>query len=326
MVASFKDRSPAAIIWLFLLSIVVHSHFLLDFPLVVANRSDGLFSIFLGKYIVGLNPAIVIFIYHAIVIIQALQLNYLFTDHKMYSKPNYLAAMVYILLTGIFKEWSALTPALLDNILVIWLFAKIVNLYNTPDPKTLIFNIGLIIGISILLYHPSALLILVAFFAIIAVRPFVLTEWFVLPMGVLAPFYFLLSYLYLTDRFKTAPSYIPDWQLNLPDTTATPVFFVTIGLIILILLIGLFFWQTESRRQIIQVRKNWGVLMVMLLIMLPIPFINKDAGIDSLLLWIVPASPFIAKGFLAPKKEVLPNIMFWALIALALVKNWELVK
>jgi hypothetical protein len=66
--------------------------------------------------------------------------------------------------------------------------------------------------------------------------------------------------------------------------------------------------------------------MVMLLIMLPIPFINKDAGLDSLLLWIVPASPFIAKGFLAPKKNVLPNIMFWSLLILGLVKNWDLIR
>jgi hypothetical protein len=50
-----------------------------------------------------------------------------------------------------------------------------------------------------------------------------------------------------------------------------------------------------------------------------------DAGIDSLLLWIVPASPFIAKGFLAPKTNTLPNIMFWALIVLGLVKTWGLI-
>jgi hypothetical protein len=160
----------------------------------------------------------------------------------------------------------------------------------------------------------------------VVVRPFEITEWLVLLMGVICPFYFLAAWLYLNDKFSTFQSYIPDWELNLPDVTITPVFLVTVILIIVILLIGLFYYQSESLRLLIQTRKNWGVLMVMLLVMLPIPFINKNAGIDSLLLWIVPASPFIAKGFLAPKKIVLPNLMFWSLIVLALIKNWGLVR
>ncbi len=326
MVAPFKDNSPLAIIWLVLLSLLVHSHFLIDFPGVQAPRPDGLFSLLLNRYIAPLNAAIVLLIYHTIIIVQALRLNYLFSENKMYSKPNYLAAMVYVLLTGIFKEWSALTPALLDNLLVIWLYAKTVRLYNAPEPKTLLFNIGIIIGVSILFYHPSALLILVALFALMVVRPFVITEWLVLLMGVLSPFYFLASWLYLSDSLHTINQYIPAWQLNLPDTKITTWFFVTVGLILVILFIGLFYYQSESRRLLIHIRKNWGVLIVMLLVMLPIPFINKDAGIDSLFLWVIPASPFIAKGFLAPRRNYLPNLMFWALLGLGVLKNWGVVR
>jgi hypothetical protein len=325
VVALFKDRSPATVVWLFILSFIVHSHFIVDVPVVPAGQSDGLLSVFLHTYVAALSPVILIFIYHALVIIQALRINYLFNDHRMYSKNNFLAAMVYILLTGIFKEWSNLTPALIENFLVIWLFAKSIRLYNNPNPKTLLFNIGLLIGVGIILYHPSALLILVAFFALTVVRPFVITEWVVLLMGVLFPYYFLASYLYLTDRLGTILRYIPDWGLNIPHTTISPAFFVTVGLIVIILILGMVYSQQEGRRLLIQVRKNWVVLSVMLLVMLPIPFINEGAGIDSLLLWIVPASPYMAKAFLGPKKNTLPNLMFWSLLILALVKNWQVV-
>ncbi len=326
MVALFKDRSPVAIIWLILLSLVVHSHFLIDFTGVQASGQDGLFSVLLKKYVAPLNAIIVLVIYHIVIIVQALRLNYLFSETRMYNQPNYLAAMVYILLTGIFKEWNALTPALLDNILVIWLFAKTVQLYNAPNPKTVLFNTGLIIGVSILFYHPSALLILVALFALLVVRPFNVTELLVLFMGVIAPYYFLASWLYLNDQLHTISSYIPVWQLNLPDTKVTGWFITTICLIIVILLIGLYYWQSESRRLLIHVRKNWGVLMVMLLVMLPIPFINKNVGLDSLILWLIPASPFIAKGFLAPRKNFLPNLMFLSLLLLAIAKNWQFIR
>ena len=326
MTSPFKDRSPIVVIWLVLLCLVVHSHFIIDFSGVQSPLNDGLFSIFLRKYIAPLGTAATLIIYHFIIVAQALGLNYLFSENRMYSRPNYLAAMVYILLTGIFTQWSALTPALLDNVLVIWLYAQTLKLYNAPNPKSLLFNIGLIIGLSILCYQPSALLILVALFALLVVRPFVITELLVLLMGVFTPLYFSTAWLFLTDQLNRFQSFLPRWQLNLPDTQINTWFFVTIGLILLILFIGLYYWQSESRRLLIHIRKNWGVLIVMLLVMLPIPFINKDAGLDSLILWLIPASPFIAKGFLAPRQNFLPNIMFWALLLLGIVKNWGLVK
>lgn len=326
MVSLFKDRSPATIIWLLILSIIVHSHFFGHTVPLQTPVPDGLLSAFLNKYIALSSPSFIVFAYHAVVILQSLRLNHLLTDNRMYSRVNYLPAMVYILLTGLFTEWSTLTPALIANSMVIWLFAKAVGLYNSPNPKTLLFNIGLLTGISIILYHPAALLLPVAFFALMILRPFVITEWLVLVMGVISPFYFLVSYLYLTDRIRSIKHYIPDWQFNLPHVTLSIVFFITIALIILIFFIGMYYWQQENRRLVIQVRKNWAVLLVMLIVLLPLPFINKNAGIESLLLCIVPASPIIAKGFLAPKKNALPALMFWALIILGVLKNWQITR
>lgn len=323
MVALFKERSPITIFWLLLLSVIVHSQFIVDNSSILPVQHNGLLSAYINHYAPLVPSMVIIVAYHLLVLVQALRLNYLFTDNRMYSSISYLPAMVYVLLTATFVEFSSFTPALVDNIIVIWLFAKTVKLYNAPNPKTLLFDIGLIIGVSIILYHPSALLILVAFFALMVVRPFIASEWVVLIMGVLFPYYMLAAYLYLTSRLSTIADHIPKWALNLPDTHINVSFFITTGLIILILIIGLFYWQRESLRLLIHVRKNWGVLMVMLLIMLPIPFINKDATMDSLLLWIVPASPFIAKGFLAPRKPALPNLMFWSLLLLCLAKNWK---
>jgi hypothetical protein len=322
VVALFKDKSPATIIWLFILSIIVHSHFLVEPPRVVAMEDDGLISLVLIKYGSLLNPISTTFIYHVLVLIQATRLNYLFSDNRMFSKVNYLTAMVYILLTALYPAWSNLTPSLIANVMVIWFFSNVIRLYNSPSPKTLIFNIGLIVGLSILLYHPCAILILVAVFALLVVRPFFIAEWIVLILGILSPYYFLFSFLYLTDRFYNLSRYIPQWELSLPKVKGDVLFFISIGVIIIILLIGIYYWQRENRRLIIQVRKNWIVLQVMLLVMLPLPFISYRAGIELLLLFLVPFSPFIAKGFLTPKKETLPNIMFWSLIILIAVNNW----
>jgi hypothetical protein len=158
------------------------------------------------------------------------------------------------------------------------------------------------------------------------VRPFNVTELLVLLMGVIAPFYFLFSFLYLTDNLQRLEQYVPEWELNLPDIEPTVMFFVTIGMILLVILKGLYHWQDQSRRMLIQVRKNWGVLVAMMLVMLPLPFISKNAKLDALMLWIVPISPFMAKGFLAPKKNLFTNLLFWSLIIIGLLNTWHIFK
>ncbi len=322
MVALFKDRSPAAIIWLFILSFIVHSHFLVEPPKVLAIEDNGLISVVLNRFASAINPQIAIFLYHAIVLLQALRLNYLFSDNQMFSRANYLTAMVYILLTGVFAAWGNITPALIANSMVIWFFAGAVRLSGNPNPKGLIFNIGLITGASVLLYHPSAILILLGIFALLIVRPFFIAEWIILLMGAIAPFYFLFSYLYLTDQLNRLRQFVPQWRFGLPHIQPSVLFFITLAAIVIILVTGISYWRKENRRLIIQVRENWIVFQVMLLLMLPLPFISKNSDIDILLLFIVPFSPFMAKGFLAPKKNTLPNIMFWCLIVLVVLNTW----
>ena len=326
MVALFKDRSSANIIWLIVLCIVVHSHFSLFPPQVIAHSNDGLISVYLKKYLTGLHIGAIIFIYFLLILSQAFHLNFLFNDQRMFSRSNYLTAMSYILITAVFKEWNQLMPALFANSVLIWLYSKIIKLYNNPNPKSLLFNIGLIIGACILLYHPTALLIVVAMFALLVVRPFNITELLVMFMGVLAPFYFLGVYLFLTDNFTHLSRYLPTWQLNLPDVENPLYFFVSIGLIILFLFIGIYQWQDKNRRMLIHIRKNWGVLIAMLFVMLPLPFINQNASLESLLMWAIPVSPFLANGFLGPKSNTFPNIMFWLLIVISVFNNWPFLK
>ena len=324
MVALFKNRSPATIIWLFILSLAVHSHFFVDSPTVQPLPHQGLLSLLLNAYSSVFLPSTVVYVYHAIIILQALRLNYLFTDHRMFNKVNYLVAMVYVLLTGLVSEWGTLNPALIANSFIIWLLAKILRLYNSPNPKTLLFNIGLIIGVSALCYQPSALLLVVAAFAVLTVRPFAANEWLVLLMGAIAPYYFLASFLYLNSNITALISYIPAWKIILPVVRLSTNYYVTFFILITVLLTGVFYWQNDSRTLLIQVKKYWSVLLFMLLIMLFVPVISKNAGIQSLLLSLVPASPFIAKGFLSPKSAILPALMFWSLLALAVINTWAL--
>lgn len=325
MVTLFKDRSPIAIVWLILLSLAVHGNFIFSPPALVAHSYDGLLSKLLFKYAGTINSLSLIVIYHIIIIFQSLLLNTIFTNNKMFYRVNHLVAMSYILLTGIVDEWGLITPALLINTLVISLFSLYIQLYNQPNAKTLIFNIGLLTGIAILLYHPSALLVMAALFSVMVVRTFVISEWFVFILGVLTPFYFLFSYLFLTDRFETYLNYVPHWQLHAPAMQYTLGKYLSMGLFIIMVIVGFVFLDKENNWLVIQIRKNWGLLVAMFVFLLPVPFISAGAGVDSFLLWLIPASAIIAKGFFVPKTNTLPNLMFWSLFLLTFLIGWKII-
>ncbi|MEY3819991.1 MAG: hypothetical protein RL337_173 [Bacteroidota bacterium] len=193
MVFLFRDRSVVNILLVLLLSVGVHLHAPEQvLPTAIPLQQNGLFSYVLAQYIYNLPLAIQVIIFHALLVTQALRLNMVMQDLRMFSSVNYVPAMTYVLLSGLLMESNTITETLVSNSLTLWIFIKLSRLYNNPEPKTLLFNIGIIAGISILLFHPTAILIVVVLFALAVVRPFRISEWLVLLLGVLLPYYFLL--------------------------------------------------------------------------------------------------------------------------------------
>ena len=326
MVFLFRDKSIANIFFLVILSIGVHLHFFIDAPQVISHTNDGVFSLFLRDYILALPQTVLFILYHMIVLLQAIRLNMVLSDLRMFQYNTYTTAMAYVLLSGMLIQWCGISSALTANFLVIWIFIKLSRLYNHLSPKTLLFNTGLIVGLSVICYHPTAILIVVVLVALAVVRPFRLAEWVILLMGILLPYYFIFSFLYLGDNFALFSSFLPflKWNLPLPEWSVPLV--ISLSVLLASLLAGLILWQVSIKRMVIQIRKNWGVMMGMLLILLPIPFIFQNAGIESAFMSLVPIAAFASNAFSNPRRLVLPNVLFWLAVAALIFNNWILIK
>lgn len=326
MVFLFRDKSIINIFFLILLSIAVHAHLFMSDPTVLVDSNDGLISILLTKYLKGISPTLLFIGYQGIIILQAIRLNMVLTDFRMFQSTNYTTAMTYILLTGLIGAWCSISSALISNSLVLWIFILLSRLYNNPSPRTLLFNIGMLVSLTIIAYHPTAILIMVVLFALAVVRPFRTAEWLILLMGVLLPYYFLLSYLFLFDQMILIKAYLPYFQMHFPITHPDGWLLISLGYLAVLLLAGLFYWQKFNNRMVIQIRKNWSVMMVLLLILLVVPFTFLGAGMESAILCLIPLTAFVANGFGYPKQLSLPNLLFWMGIILVVHNNWELIK
>jgi hypothetical protein len=293
------------------LSILVHFHFYWEAPIVIANPSDGLLAYLLFHYIQPLPPLALMVLFHVIVIVQALRLNILLSRFKMFQQVSYLPAFTFVLLTALFPFWDAISSGLIANALIIWILVKLNRLYDQTQPKTLEFNIGLIVGFSILLYEPIAILIPVVVFALTIIRPFRLAEWLVLIMGILLPFYFIFTYVFLTDSAAAFTAFLPklDWKNPLAGIDIKVAF--ALVFIAIQLLIGIYFWQVQQNRNIIQVRKYWGVMLLTLFLTLFQPIIFSSQALYASAIVLAPLSSFICYAYASPKQLLLPNVLFW---------------
>lgn len=326
MVFLFRDRSVFNLFTLVLLALAVHLHFFVSPVQVIWNDTNGLFSWLISTYI-RFWPATVLFIlYHVLLLSQAIRLNWVLDNMKMFPNSNYVPAMTMVLLSGLFTAGCAISPALFSGHLLIWVFVRVTRLYNHPSPKALLFNTGMVLGIAIMCYHPFFIVVFLVLFALAIVRSFKINEWMVLILGVLIPYYFAGSVAYLTDNFLYFFQWLPTVSLGLPITQLDLFSIVSLSMLGIAIFLGLAYWQQFNGRLLMQLRKYWSVLLLMLFLTINLPFLVSKEAMFAGWLFIIPLSAFFSSFFSVPRRLVLPNLIFWLLAAALVLHNWYFMK
>jgi len=318
VVSFFKERSVPSVFAAVFVCIALHAFFLIQPPTIVTSPSDGLMYYVLQPF-VNLPAIALPVIYFAVVIVQALRINNVLNETRMFAKTPFTAALAYILLTALWPAFNNITPALLVNSLLIWVLFRIVKLYNTSQPKALIYNIGIISGAAALLYYPAMGIIPVVFIALGITRAFRINEWMVLLLGIITPLYFWGGYLFLTDQLDTVKiiTSLFKWHVILGPVKPIAIAFGAAGLLLLCGIVR----RQGSGTALIQVRKIWAVLFCMLIFLLPAVFFIKNAWPNALLLACVPGAAVAANAFLYPK-GVVSVVLFWVMAAAIVYVNW----
>lgn len=242
---------------------------------------------------------------------QAIILNGLMNEQKLFPTPNYLTAFAYMLITALVPAWNTLSAGLIVNAVLVWAWPRMVSLQHHASPKTVLFNIGFGFGLCSFIYVQSLYLLLLLIAALIIFRPFYLTEWLVAVVGILTPIYFLLVYLFLSDRWGEVHQLVPPPSFQWPHIAGNINFWVTLALIALPLVIGSILNGRNVIRMIVQIRKSWSFMRFYLIIALLIPLINLDDGHHAWLLALVPVSAYHAAFYYYPRRKVWVEWFCW---------------
>jgi hypothetical protein len=319
----FRANNPLNTFLLFVYGIFLKFVWLLHPQIPVIENSSGfLFNDILNaiKPYFDVFPSAYFVITYLLLFTQAVTFNQVITTRRLMQKPNYLPAMSYLLITSFFPQWNVLSAPLIINSFMIWIWSKMSNLNNNQHPKSTLFNVGIAIGICTFFYLPCFGYATLIILTLLITRPPKVAEWLITFIGILTPWYFLASYLFFTNRlysFRVS-------GLGISHVLYKPVMMEVAGVsfISAMIIMGAFIVQSSVSKQILQVRKNWALLFLFLIISIGIPFIDLHHSIGYWLLALIPASAFIGCAFYYPRTRWMPMVLQWIMVGFVLYMQY----
>ena len=323
MLLTFKSNRPYNHLLLLMYGLIIFwPIYIKEIHCSIQSNSPLLYRRLISSLNITQSTSSIFFGISAIVLlfIQAMLINYIVNKNKLFAKQHYLSGMCFLLFISFYITKLELSPALLSSTLILWILYKLCSLQNMQNPKTDIFNISVVLGLTTLIYTPTLLFILVIFFALIITRPFKFPEWVMVFVGILVPYYFIWSFLFI-NGIKNS-SLLPVVDLAIPVIQFTKWEVSINSLIGLLLLIGFVYTFQNSRKLLFQSRNNWTIIYFYLFIAILSPFLNNNSSIGDFIFILSPICTIGAAFFFYPKKNRIPRLVHLLLLALSIYLSY----
>ena len=262
------------------------------------------------KPIAVLFPSIYVIIAYLLIFTQIVLVSFFINNNKLMLKANFLPGMSYMILTSLMPEFNVLSSPLIASTIYVALFLLLFSGHNQKTTKDNIFNAGLILGLAVLIFFPSVLLIILAYAILASLRPFKLNEWLILLIGTVTPAYFLGITLYLTDSLSWKYFY-NGIEIGLAGEKYTIWHAGALFLTLMPFLVGFYYVQALSGRMLIHVRKAWNLFILYAAICIVISFFNIEQGLENWVLLMLPLAALHGFGYFNAELKLYPKIAFW---------------
>jgi hypothetical protein len=253
------------------------------------------------------------------VFMQALYINRIAARHKLFSRPTYIPAFVYLLLTSLFPPWNYFNVTLI----IIWCILGGVDVllgFTQPNQaRKKIFNAGFFFCLGAMFQFSVMAYLVLLIMGIFMLRSFNLGEWVVAFMGYFTPVYFFAGILFLADKLFLLPRWV-HISTSVPVHITAPFYFTVLilGLITLVVC-GLYAMQLQLPKSSIYIRRNWAALLIYVIISVVIG-VGTGKMVQSGWLIIVPSLCFvISMALLLEKNKGFSNFIFYFSLILVVV-------
>jgi hypothetical protein len=320
-----RTGNPYNVLLLLVYAIVIKYYFLLHpAPPLSHPPSDGPLYPFLVSWLrdqAALSNAAFGILTFILLFIEALLLNGTVNRFRVMPGSNYFPAFCFLLFSSFFIEWNTFSAPLVAGFLLLILLNQLFQLYATQQSRSKAFGLGFIAGTASLFYLPVLGLLLLIWITLLISRPFRLAEWILAIAGLICPYYFLGTGLFLTDQLHLLTA-LPLPKLSYPHLTTA--YWLLAGMILLIwwFLFGSIRLQQDYMKMMIHTRKCWQILLVFICLGLALPFLPDTFSFAGWLVAFLPMTVFIAMGFWHIRKSWLALCVHLSALVYIFLLQW----
>lgn len=318
MIRQFRNLTPVNIFFLVVIALVLRVGAFVQLPEALEfNFVESFFRLLLPVPAQSpFSPSVNVILALAIIVIQAILLNRIVNRYNLLGKPSFLPALMYVTSSAVLMPFLVLSPTLLCNFFLIWLIEKFLSIYRRTDIGSVVFDMGMIVGLGTLIYFPFIAMLVLMYVCLMIFRPFSWREWLVGLLGFATIYFFVGVFYYVndaTDKF---------FSIWLPLATPFPnrleiKFYDYIVLIplIVILILSAFSLRQNFFRSYVQVRKSFQVLSILFILAMISFYLKPQVRIYHFLLGAPAVSIFMAYYFLHAKKKWVFESLYFLLLA-----------
>lgn len=248
--------------------------------------------------------------------LQALLINHFTNQMKLFPKMTYVPALVYLLCASLFRDYLYFNPILLVNTFIIWIVILLFSIYKAKNCFSELFNIGVLIGISALIYFPAISLMLLFFVGLVSLRPFVWREWMAGVIGCATPFFLAGTFFFWNDQLAhfllaTFESVFAEFRVAIRSGPEL----IWIGSeITLLLAASVYLLQQNFLKHPVQFRKFLTLMLWNIVILLFSTLFLSRVTLTHFLIISVPLSIILTYYFLYLKNRYIPEVLFWVVL------------
>lgn len=304
---------------LFLLPILVFFYFILNYQFnyfeVKAMLNFGLWGSFslekIENYFIFLSAFIVLF--------NAYFLNLIFNKNELYDKNSYIISYFYVILLSFFQTLYISDGVLLSQTFLILSINEILKFDQQKESKSLFFNVGFFIGLSITIFPMCVSMVFFVFFMINRLKTIRFKGGLLLLLGVLAPLIYAFSYQYFFYNEFVYLSYINPTK---EYTQKEIIFVIALFLFSILLIISLFGIKRKTNKSAIRFRKNISIFLIFLIFALITGTIHwvfyKQYEWFSFM--VISLAVFLPFSYYQSKNMFINSLMFYTFFLFSVIK------
>lgn len=244
----------------------------------------------------------------ALILLGAIVLNALFNRNEFFERNNYLASILYVVFMSTFHSFYYLDGFAVAQFFVILALFQMFYLYQNEDGRRHVFNVGFLLGVASTFYPLLLTIIVIAFWLVWVIRPFVMRESILLVVGFIVPMlYGGLFSSFMDIKIQNDQVSSAALELKLEDVL------VVGGICFFMILLSLGAILLKIQQSSIRLKKLFRILLILinytlLLTILEYFVFHKK---EVLALVFVPLMFVLPYGFGYKKQRDVPTMVFY---------------